>query len=347
MKRIALAAALVTAGFHLSFAQAPEQARQAPPPEPYILNLLPVTDNLEKAEEFYHRLLGLESPNGDPRARLVWYPQVPFLDDMYGVKGNTRNFFLRVPGSDLNLEIEQFSGAQGKRLDTHIQDPGAVHLIFNTNNIDQLTGWLTKGGAKVLTAGGKPVNITENGVNARAIYFQDFNGFFVELVQRDAPPAGPGANGAPPSSFITGVRIGVTVDDTEKTARFYHDVLGVDVKTDASFISDPNQTKVFGLKNGQYRESAVVFPEKTPPLHFFEFKGVDRKPLHPLVADPNSILIRTAVHDMDSVVGRVKTAGGQIMNVSGGPFLNGRAKWLIVTDPNGAHLQLVDRNAAR
>jgi predicted enzyme related to lactoylglutathione lyase len=340
MKRLAAPAALIVAGAFLLIAQAPTQPE---PAGPYILNVLPVTDNLDKAEEFYHRLLGLESAQGDPRARLVWYPQAPFLGDMYGVKGNTRNFYLRVPGSDLNLEIEQFSGAKGKRLDTHVQDPGAVHFVFTVNNIDLLTDWLTKGGAQVLTAGGKPVSVTDEGGAKRAIVFQDFNGFFVKLVQRDAP-AGAGATGAPPTSFVTGVSISVAVDDTEKTARFYRDVLGIDVKTGASFIAGA-QMEAFGLKGAQYRESAVAFPEKTPQLHFLEFKGVDRKPLHPLVADPNSVLIRIAVHDMDSVTARVKAAGGQIMNVSGGPVQNGRNRFLIVTDPNGAHLQLLDRNA--
>jgi len=343
MKRLAAVAALTIAATFWMIAQAPSQPE---PAGPYILNVLPVTDNLDRAEEFYHRLLGLESPQGDPRARLVWYPQVPFLDDMYGVKGNTRNFFLRIPGSDLNLEIEQFSAAKGKRLDTHVQDPGAVQFIFTVNNIDLLTGWLTKGGAKVLTTGGKPLSMTDEGGTTRAVLFQDFNGFFVRLEQRDGPPAGPGANGAPPSSFITGVTVGLAVEDTEKTARFYHGVLGVDVKTGPSFTTDSKQMEAFGLKGAQYRESAVMFPDKTPPLHFFEFKGVDRKPLHPLVADPNSVLIRIAVHDMDKVVERVKAAGGQIMNVSGGPIRNGRNRFLIVTDPNGAHLQLLERNIA-
>jgi len=343
MKRLAAAAALIVAVAFLMIAQAPPQPE---PSGPFILNLLPVTDNLDRAEEFYHHLLGLESPVGDPRARLVWYAQVPFLDDMYGVKGNSRNFFLRIPGSELNLEIEQFSGAKGKRLDTHLQDPGAVQLIFTVNNLDQLTDWLTKGGAKVLSAGGKPVSLASEEGTSRAILFQDFNGYFVKLVQPDGPPPGPGANGAPPSSFITGATIGLTIDDTEKTARFYHDVLGVDVKTGSSFMSDSKQMEAFGLKGAQYRESTVMFPEKTPPLHFFEFKGVDRKPLHPLVADPNSVLIRIVVHDMDKVVERVKAAGGQIMNVSGGPVRNGRNRFLIVTDPNGAHLQLLERNLA-
>jgi len=320
----------------LAFAQAPQQPE---PPTPSILNILPVTDNLEKAEEFYHRLLGLESTTGDPRARLVWYPQAPFLDDMYALKGNTRNLFLRIPGSDLVFEPEQFSTANGKRLDTHVQDPGAVQLIFTVNNIDVVFDWLSKGGAKVLTTGGKPVAINDS----HAVLFQDFNGYFVKLVQPTTKPPEPLTG--PLNNYITGVTIGVTIDDTEKTARFYHDVLGVDVKTDASFVNDAKQLDTLGLKGAQYRESAVAFPDKTPPLHFYEFKGVTRKPLHPLTADPNSVLIRISVHDMDSVLSRVKAAGGQIMNASGGITINGHAKWLVVTDPNGLHLQLVDRNA--
>ncbi|MEQ1946745.1 MAG: VOC family protein [Bryobacteraceae bacterium] len=325
-------------------AQAPQgQPPPAEPPLPYILNILPVTDDLDRAEVFYHRLLGLESANGDPRARLTWYPQNPFLDDMYGVKGNTRNFFLRVPGSDLNLEIEQFSGTKAKKLDTRIQDPGAVQLIFSVNDVDLLTSWLVKGGAKVLSTGRKPVPVVETTGPAHAILFQDFNNFFVRLIQKDTPPQ---PLTGPLPTYISGVTIGVTVEDTEKTMKFYRDVLGIEV-TGLPFSPDEGHIDAFGLKGAQYRESAVAFPEKSPQLHFFEFKGVDRKPLRPAPAEPNSVLIRIAVKDMDSVVARVKQAGGQIMNISGGPTINGRNKWLVVKDPNGIHLQLVDRNSVR
>jgi lactoylglutathione lyase len=342
MKFIVAYFAFVASTALLALAQAPGSAT-AEPPVPFIVNILPVTDDLDRAEVFYHRLLGLESAIGDPRARLVWYPQNPFLDDMYGVKGNTRNFFLKVPGSDLNLEIEQFSGAKGKKLDTRIQNPGAVQLIFSVNDINLLTGWLVKGGAKVLSTGRKPVAVVEPNGPAHAILFQDFNNFFVRLIERDTPPK-PLTGPVPP--YINGVTIGVTVEDTEKTMKFYRDVLGVEVNG-LPFSVDEGHIEAFGLKGAQYRESAVAFPEKSTQLHFFEFKGADRKPLRPGVADPNSVLIRIAVKDMDTVVARVKAAGGQIMNVSGGPTINGRNKWLIVKDPNGVHLQLVDRNSVR
>jgi predicted enzyme related to lactoylglutathione lyase len=336
VKKILAPAALTLATASVMFAQA------APPAEatlPMILNVLPVMGNLDRAEEFYHRLLGLESAIGDPRARLAWYPNAPFLQDMYAVQGNTRNFFLKAPGSELTFEIESFDGAKGKPLTTHIQDPGAVQFIFNTRDIDQLTAWLTKGGAKVHTAGGKPVSYSDEGGGARAIEFDDFNGFFVRLVQRDNVAKPEGA----PTAFINGVTLGTTIEDTEKTVRFYRDVLGVDVKL-GSFVSDAKVAETFGLKGAQVRESAVVFPDKTPPLHFFEFKGVDRKPLHPATADPNSVLLRIAVHDLDGIMAKVKAAGGQIMNASGGITVNGRTHWLVVTDPNGIHMQLLERN---
>jgi catechol 2,3-dioxygenase-like lactoylglutathione lyase family enzyme len=344
MKHIAATTALIAASAYSIFAQGSQPAPRTDQAGPVILNLLSVTDNLDKAEEFYHRLLGLESNQGDPRARLVWYKESPFLDDIYRTKGNSRNFVLRVPGSDLGLEIEQFSGAKGKRLNTRVQDPGAQQLIFTTYNIDILAGWLTKGGAKVLTAGGKPVSVKYGAGTARAILFQDFNGFFVKLVQPDGPPPAPGVNGAPPASYINGVTIGITVDDTEKTARYYREVLGVDVKTDAPFMADADQMAALGLKGAQCRESVVALPEKSPPLHFFEFKGVDRKQLNPEVADPNSVLVRFDIHDIGKFAARVKAAGGEIVNNSGGPSVNGKTLVLVARDPNGVYSQFFERN---
>jgi len=341
MKRVTLALALLAASSAPIFAQA---AAPAEPQLPMILNVLPVMPDLDRAEEFYHRLLGVESTQGDPRARLAWYPNAPFLQDMYAVKGNTRNFFLKAPNSELTFELESFDGTPAKRLDTHLQDPGAMQFIFGTRDINQLTTWITKGGAKVHTVGGKPVSFTDATgaaqINTQAIEFDDFNGFFVRLVQRDDPgkTAGTGA----PTAFLNGAMLGATVEDSEKTAKFYHDVLGVDVKL-GTFSSDAKLLESFGLKGAQVRESVVSFPDKTPPLHFFEFKGVDRKPLHPATADPNSVLIRIAVHDLEGIMAKVKAAGGQIMNASGGITVNGRTHWLVVKDPNGIHLQLLER----
>ena len=48
-------------------------------------------------------------------------------------------------------------------------------------------------------------------------------GHFVELVQPDQLPESP----APPTSNVVQVRVRVTVQDAEKAARLYRDVLGM------------------------------------------------------------------------------------------------------------------------
>jgi hypothetical protein len=52
MKRIAAATALIVAGSHVMFGQAAQPVPQASGPT--ILNILPVSGNLDQAELFYH-----------------------------------------------------------------------------------------------------------------------------------------------------------------------------------------------------------------------------------------------------------------------------------------------------
>ncbi len=246
-----------------------EKPPQAEPAGPYILNLLWVTDNLERAEAFYHRLLGLESPEGDPRARLVWYAQVPFLDDMYGVKGNTRNFFLHVPVLDRRRRTDRGNCCLEQAAGTHISDPGAVQLIFTVSNIDRLATWLGRGSAKALQPRMATPSVTELEAARADHSVSGFQRLLRETrAAQSAPPNPLGPNGAPPSSFINGVSVGVTIDDTEKTARFYHDVLGVDVRTDASFAADAKQLDAFSLTDAQYHRVRCI-PGRLRQLHFF------------------------------------------------------------------------------
>lgn len=320
-------------------AQTPQQG---PQPRPMIVDYLPQVDSLDKAEEFYHHLLGLESTVGDPRARLGWYPGNAFLNDMYGVAGNVRNFYLRVPVTDLMIEPIQWSEAKGKPLSPRLQDPGAARLVLTVTDIDLLWQRLEKSGVEIVTAGGKPISVSEDGSEFRTLLVKDFSGFFVELVQPSGPSAtGPG--GAPPTYFISGASIAVTVDDIDSAATFYRDVLGLEVRVSPGFMADAQRLQAFGMKGARYREATVVWPDKTPQMHLIEFKDIDRKPLTPLVPDPNSIVLRINLReDMATTVAKVKaSATAQIMNLSGMPFLNGRTQWLMVKGPGGAHLQFV------
>jgi catechol 2,3-dioxygenase-like lactoylglutathione lyase family enzyme len=308
-----------------------------------LIGYMIVPDALEKSVEFYSHLLGLQMPNGDPRARLKWYDVVPFLTEMYGVKDRARNFTLRIPGADIGVEPMQWSASKGKLLQPRPQDPGASQLVLTVNDIDELLMWLTKGGVKVVTAGGKPVAFSNSEGKGRAVVVQDFHGYFVRLVQPDPLPQSGGANGATSPAYIMGANVAITVEDTERAARFYENALGVKVQRGDGFTADPNELAILGMKGpAQYRHSTVMFPGKSQ-LHLIEFKGVDRKPIHPQIVDPNAVVLRVAVRGMDALYTKIKEAQAQIVSVSGAPYLNGRTRWLMLRDPDNFYVQPVEQ----
>jgi hypothetical protein len=330
-RRLATAIALLGATFVVS-AQAPNPAPA--PPRPAVVGYIPQVADLEKAERVYHELLGLEAAQGDPRARLEWYPTRPFLKDMYAVGGQIRNFIVRVPTSDLQVEPIQWSEAGGKPLHPRLQDPGATRLVLSVSKLDVLVDRLTKGGLKPLTLGGKPIELSGPNGTSRSIMFEDLNGFFVELVQQAVLPSR-GVDGSP-LPYIYDASVTLTVADLDTSARFIREVLGLEV-TAGSFEQDPKRLQMFGVTGAKYREAAVQWPDKTPQVNLIEFSGVDRTPLSPLVADPNSVLIRMNVRDMTSTLAKVKAfPDATIMNVSGKPFVNGRNQWLVVRVPGAS-----------
>jgi len=311
-----------------------------------LIGYMIVPDALEKSVEFYHHLLGLQLPNGDPRIRLHWYDTVPFLTEMYGVKERARNMTLRIPGADIGVEPMQWSASKGKLLQPRLQDPGASQLVLSVRDIDELLMYLTKGGVKVITVGGKPVAFNNSQGKGKAVVVQDFHGYYVRLVEPDPLPPAAGANGAGASAYITGANVAVSVEDTEKAARFYQDALGVKVQVGDGFTSDPNELAILGMKGAvQYRDSVVMFPGKSQ-LHLIEFKGIDRKPIHPGIVDPNAVVLRVSVRGMDALYSKIKAAQAQIVSISGAPYLNGRTRWLMLRDPDSFYVQPVEQPQA-
>ena len=121
----------------------------------------------------------------------------------------------------------------------------------------------------------------------------------------------------------------------------------MDRRVDPSLHADPKRLQVLGLKGGQYREAKVAWPDRTPQLNLIQFEGLDQKTLTPLVADPNSTIMRMFVNDMAPALAKVKAnPDAKIMDVSGAPVTgNGRGngpQWLMVRLPGGTtYLQII------
>jgi len=306
-----------------------------------VIQWFTVVADLPKAEQFYHETMGLESVGGDPRMRLEYYAVVPFLIDMYDNKSDLRNFGLRIPGSDMGVEPGQWKEVSGKLLPSPIQDPGAGYLILKTWNINGFLPRIAKGGVQVLTLGGHPVTVVGPGGMNQVLWMREPNGFFVALEQPVPTPPAPGANGAPSASYYTGADAGFAVEDMDKTVRFYRDVLGFQADT-SDWLQSKDQLNAYGMRSAQYRTSTLHTPGSNVSIRLVEFKGVDRKPQHKKITDPNSLVLRMRVQGIDALAARLKAAGTKVVSVSGEPYTNGRTRWFMVEGPDNVFVQLTE-----
>jgi catechol 2,3-dioxygenase-like lactoylglutathione lyase family enzyme len=167
------------------------------------------------------------------------------------------------------------------------------------------------------------------------------NGFFVGLEQPLPVPPAPGANGAPAASYYTGADAGFAVEDLDKSVHFYQDVLGFKADT-SDWLQNKDQLNAFGIRGGQYRMATLRMSDSNVALRLTEFKGIDRKPLHKKITDPNSLVLRMRVEGIDGVAAKLKAAGTKIISQSGEPYTNGRTRWFMVEGPDNVFVQLTE-----
>jgi predicted enzyme related to lactoylglutathione lyase len=293
-------------------------------------NMLMVVADLQKSVEFYRDFIGLEFP-GPVRE---WYGVSSGLADMYIARGGElRNNTLRVPGSDLRLELIEFRKVETRPFHPRLQDPGATLVVFNVRDIDAVVSRAAKVGAQVITPGGKPATL---GGKTRAVFVKDPTGFFVEVVQPDPLPE----TTAPANSNIIGARLGVTVKDVEETARFYQSILGFQPKTDPAFVADRAMTDAAGLPGAQYRKSTAMITGTNLPMDFYEYKGVARNMPEAAIHDPGISIMRLQIADIDATTKGFRANRVPIVHWSGEPAFQISNFFIMARDSNYYFLQM-------
>ena len=127
----------------------------------------------------------------------------------------------------------------------------------------------------------------------------------------------------------------------DKTVRFYRDVLGFQADT-SDWLASKDQLNAYGISSAQYRTSTLHTPGSNVSIRLVEFKGVDRKPQHKKITDPNSLVLRMRVQGIDALAARLKAAGTKVVSVSGEPYANGRTRWFMVEGPDNVFVQLTE-----
>jgi catechol 2,3-dioxygenase-like lactoylglutathione lyase family enzyme len=298
--------------------------------------------DLDKTVSFYRDGLGLEmaGPGGKPASTLA-APRA--LDESlskftatHGAK--FRNATFKIPGAKFDLELTEFTDTPRKNVQPHMQDPGAATLVLTVRDVDAALAGVNKSGGSVLSLGGQPRKVGGENSKTRSIFVRDPDGFMLELAGiQPTPPSD-----APASSNVTGGRIGLTIENTDQTLKFYHDVLGFETKpAPAAFATDKTIASLIDAEGAQWRISSAKVPGTSVDWELLEFKGVARKPFRLAVPDIGSPAVSVHVKDVNAALEAVKAGGGSVVTVGGQPVKLGPAIGIFVRDPNGFLLELI------
>src|SRR5579872_7343704 len=132
-------------------------------------------NSLERSLAFYRDLLGFEvvfawNPKADYIGELVGYPDV----DLHAA-------ILRIPGSDVFLELVEYRGVAQVAVDMRNGNVGNAHIAFNVDELEPLYQRLTASGVRSVSAPVTPTIGPNRG--GRAVYLIDPDGFRVELIE--------------------------------------------------------------------------------------------------------------------------------------------------------------------
>jgi catechol 2,3-dioxygenase-like lactoylglutathione lyase family enzyme len=323
----ALSAALVVA--------APVVA-QGPQPAPAgdvvgVGNFAHIVADLDRSVGFYRDVLGLEVSGSIP-----FGPNEAVAKFGHTEGGQSRVAVLKVPDLQLGVELIEYKDIERKAQSPRFYDPGAANLALRVRDLDSVFAKLEKyPGAKVLTAGGKPVTLTTPNGTLHAVFVQDPDGFVVEMIEAADLPADAPVKG---SAFEAAVR------SSEESVKFYNDLLGFDLKLGTQFNDNQQMASTAGAPGASFKQSTARVPGTTVPFTLIEFKNIDRKELSGRTQDPGTTVLQLIVRDVTALTAKLRAAGVPIVTTGGEPVqVAPGLKIAIVKDPNNMLLELAER----
>ncbi len=131
--------------------------------------------DLERSVAFYRDILGFE-------VVFAWNPQADYIRELVGYpEADIHAAILRLPGTDVMLELLDYRNVERTPVDTGTANPGTGHIAFF---VDDLDGFYAELSAKGVRSVSPPVTPTIGpNEGGRAVYLIDPDGIRVELIQ--------------------------------------------------------------------------------------------------------------------------------------------------------------------
>jgi len=310
------------------------QTGTAPSHAPVVgmLNYIHATDDLDRTLAFYHDVFGLDAPA--PRPLLS--PGVSALTNSPGVK--LRLSTLHFPNTPFGFELTEFTDVDRKPGRARTTDPGAALIALRVKDMEPVLAAIKKLKTPVITTSGAPVTIVTPNGKIRSLLIRDPDGYVIEVVE-STPPADANAPGN-----VFGASMGLTVADMESTVKFYHGLLGFNLKGKMEFSNDPPIVDLIGAPHAQFRELTATVPGTKALIAFYEYKGVPRKPFHLRVPDPGAPAIALRVTDLDGLLVRLRASNVEVTSAQGQVAqFSPTVRNIFVEDPNGLNIELFEQ----
>jgi catechol 2,3-dioxygenase-like lactoylglutathione lyase family enzyme len=295
-----------------------------------ILNYIHAVNDLEKTLAFYHEVFGLD---GEPRP--FPNPGVPALTNSPGV--SLRLATLRLPNAGFGFELTQFSGVDRHPGTPKHTDPGAALIALRVKDMEPVLAAVKKLNIPVITTSGGPVTIETPNGKLRSMLIRDPDGYVIEVAESKP------ANGIKADGNVFGASMGLTVADMDSTIKFWHGLLGFDLKGNMEFASNPAILDMVGAPHAKNRELVATVPGTKALIAFYEYQGNERTPFHLRVPDPGAPAVALRVTDIDGLLARMRAAGVQVTSKNGELVqFSPTIRNIFVVDPNGLNIELFE-----
>lgn len=154
---------------------------------------------------------------------------------------------------------------------------------------------------------------------------------------------------ATPAGAVTGAcHVSPIVSDLDRSARFYHDLLGLDLVPSPPtgalpWDEDPGHLHLHGLPQARLRFIGARMPGIRCGVELVEINDVERTAVRRRMQDPGAVTLILLVRDIDAAFARLKAAGVPVVTSGGVPLAMSTAnqtRAVIVQDPDGHFVEL-------